>query len=212
MGWDLDTRIELVHDEKKSEAPVHLGPFLSWLARHRPELRIHILAWGGEAYSFLGRGTTLLRMTRWRLFSRRIDFELDSTHPREASHHQKILVVDDAVAFCGGIDMTGSRWDTREHRDREPGRRRPTTHRPYPPWHDATMAMDGDAAKALGDLGRERWKIACDEQLDAAEANCDPGPKRSTRSFATSTSPSPGPGERMASRTNCARSRHCSST
>ena len=177
MGWDLDTRIKLRPDEERDEAPVHLGPFIHWLAARQPELCIHILAWDGEVYSLLGRGTTLLRMARWRLFADRIDFKLDSKHPREASHHQKLLVVDDSFAFCGGIDMTGSRWDTREHRDDEPGRRRPTTHRRYPPWHDAAMALDGEAARALGDLCRLRWKIACEEELDCAGADSDPWPE-----------------------------------
>jgi phospholipase D1/2 len=177
MGWDLDTRIELIAEEEDGEAPIHLGPFIAWLVKQRPELCIHILAWDGEVYSLLGRGTTLLRMARWRLFNDRIDFNLDSNHPREASHHHKLLVVDDSFAFCGGIDMTGSRWDTREHRDDDPRRRRPTTHRSYPPWHDAAMAIDGAAARGLGDLCRLRWKIACDEQLDCAEGACDAWPE-----------------------------------
>ena len=177
MGWDLDTRIELITEEEDGEAPIHLGPFIAWLAKNRPDLCIHILAWDGEVYSLLGRGTTLLRMARWRLFSNRIDFKLDSNHPREASHHQKLLVVDDSFAFCGGIDMTGSRWDTRAHRDDDPGRRRPTTHRRYPPWHDAAMAIDGEAARALGDLCRLRWKIACEQELGCAEGDCDPWPE-----------------------------------
>ncbi|MDQ4087734.1 MAG: phospholipase D-like domain-containing protein, partial [Pseudomonadota bacterium] len=120
--------------------------------------------------------TTLLRMAAWRMFNKHISFKLDSSHPREASHHHKILVVDDAFAFCGGIDMTGSRWDTRAHKDDEPGRKRPTTHRRYDPWHDAAMAVEGDAARALGDLGRIRWKIACSEELDCADGHCDPWP------------------------------------
>ena len=176
IGWDLDTRIELVHKSRAEGAPLHLGAFISWLAKTRPGLRIHILAWGGEAYSFLGRGTTLLRMARWRLFSDRIDFQLDSNHPLHASHHHKIVIVDDSVAFCGGIDMTGSRWDTRAHRDDEPGRRRPTTHRVYGPWHDATMALDGGAARALGELGRERWKLACGRELDPPAEHGDAWP------------------------------------
>ena len=179
MGWDLDTRIKLLGEahEGDSEGPVHLGAFLAWLAKRRPGLRIHILAWGGQSYRFLGRGTTLARLAAWRLFNRQIDFELDSQHPREASHHHKILVVDDALAFCGGIDMTGSRWDTRGHKDDEPGRRRPTTGRRYQPWHDATMAVDRDAARALGDLGRKRWKIACDQDLPRPDVECDPWPE-----------------------------------
>jgi phosphatidylserine/phosphatidylglycerophosphate/cardiolipin synthase-like enzyme len=176
MGWDLDTRLKLTEERAEDGAPVHLGPFISWLAKKRPGLCIHILAWDGEIYSLLGRGTTLIRMGVWRLFNKRISFKLDSSHPRQASHHHKILVVDDAFAFCGGIDMTGSRWDTREHKDHEPGRKQPTTHRPYEPWHDAALAVEGDAARALGDLGRIRWKIACSEELDCADGHCDPWP------------------------------------
>jgi phosphatidylserine/phosphatidylglycerophosphate/cardiolipin synthase-like enzyme len=183
LGWDLDTRITLIDRESDEHAddgaPIHLGPLLSWLARRRPELRIQILAWGGEAYSFLGRGTTLARLAWWRYSRDHIDFRLDTTHPLEASHHQKILVIDNRLAFCGGIDMTGSRWDTSEHRDHEPGRRRPTTHRHYPPWHDLSMAVDGDAACAIGDLCRARWKLACDAELpDAERPDDDPWPDR----------------------------------
>ena len=35
--------------------------------------------------------------------------------PLGASHHQKVVVVDDAVAFVGGLDLTHCRWDTPEH-------------------------------------------------------------------------------------------------
>jgi phosphatidylserine/phosphatidylglycerophosphate/cardiolipin synthase-like enzyme len=66
--------------------------------------------------------------------------------------------------------MTGSRWDTRGHKDDDPNRRRPTTGRRYGPWHDTTMAVDGEAAKALGELGRLRWKIGCHEEIPAAKA------------------------------------------
>ena len=184
LGWDLDTRLALIDREEDGEAPIHLGPLINWLARHRPDLCIRILAWGGEIYSFLGRGTTLARLAWWRMASRNIDFRLDSTHPREASHHQKILVIDNKLAFCGGIDMTGSRWDTPEHLDDDPRRSQPTTHRPYAPWHDVSMAVDGEAACAVADLCRDRWKLACGKDLveaaggdgDSAERSDDPWP------------------------------------
>jgi phospholipase D1/2 len=114
-----------------------------------------------------GRGTTPFRMLRW-AFDPKISIKWDSNHPLDGSHHQKILVIDDALAFCGGIDITGSRWDTRGHRDKEPGRRRPFTGRRYDPWHDATMAVDGDAACALGDLARVRWEVASSQKRSRA--------------------------------------------
>jgi phosphatidylserine/phosphatidylglycerophosphate/cardiolipin synthase-like enzyme len=29
-----------------------------------------------------------------------------------ASHHPKIVVIDDAIAFVGGLDLARGRWDT----------------------------------------------------------------------------------------------------
>lgn len=158
IGWDFDTRINLDRDET-DEGPTELGAFLTWLPKRTPGLQIHILKWDVGSIKLLGRGSTVFRLARWAA-SDNIHFKLDGVHPVGASHHHKILVIDDRLAFCGGIDMTGDRWDTRDHRDKDPGRRRPTTRRRYGPWHDATMAMDGPAARALGDLARDRWKVA----------------------------------------------------
>ena len=181
MGWDVDTRIRLDTDPDDG-APEHLGPLLSWLVHNRPGLSIYILAWDGGAYKFLGRGSTLFRLATWSRHER-MHFRFDGAHPREACHHQKILVVDDCLAFCGGIDMTGSRWDTRDHLDDHPGRRRPTTHRRYPPWHDTTMAVDGEAAKTLGDLARLRWKICTDNDLPCCGRDDPPWPKELEPAF-----------------------------
>lgn len=163
IGWDFDTRIDLDSGEG-DEAPTELGAFINYLPKRTPGLQIHILKWDVGAIKLLGRGTTVFRLARWAM-SDNIHFKLDGTHPVGASHHHKIVVIDDRLAFCGGIDMAGDRWDTREHRDKDPGRRRPTTRRRYDPWHDATMALDGPAAKALGDLARERWQLAGGEPI-----------------------------------------------
>jgi phosphatidylserine/phosphatidylglycerophosphate/cardiolipin synthase-like enzyme len=173
IGWDFDTRILL--DDGADEAPATLGSFVSWLARSRPEVAVHILRWDLGATKLLGRGTTLLRLINWAR-SPQINFKLDGAHPPGASHHQKIVVIDDKLAFCGGIDMTATRWDTREHRDGDERRKRPTTGRHYRPWHDATMAVDGAAARALGILSRERWTTAGGEPLPTPDAPGDPWP------------------------------------
>jgi phospholipase D1/2 len=173
IGWDFDTRIFLDREDGPGEptpgVPDELGPFIQWLAGNRPDLCIHILKWDMGALKLLGRGTTLIRLARW-AWHKRITFKLDGAHPTGASHHQKILVIDDALAFCGGIDMTADRWDTRAHAPGHPGRRRPTTRRRYDPWHDATMAVDGAAAKALGELARTRWATAGGDRLSAPQA------------------------------------------
>ena len=43
IGWDFDTRIQL--DDADDEAPPTLGAFISWMAKHRPGVAIHILRW-----------------------------------------------------------------------------------------------------------------------------------------------------------------------
>ena len=70
--------------------------------------------------------------------------------------------------------MTGDRWDTREHRDDDPERQQPNG-KPYGPWHDATSALEGPAAAALGELARDRWQRAGGAALAAVPAtNCWP--------------------------------------
>jgi uncharacterized membrane protein YdjX (TVP38/TMEM64 family) len=73
-------------------------------------------------------------------------------------------VVDDSVAFCGGIDLTKNRWDTPEHRVNDPRRIDPEG-KSYGPFHDIQMVVDGEAAATLGDLFRDRWFWANGQRL-----------------------------------------------
>ena len=86
--------------------------------------------------------------------------------PFGAAHHQKLVVVDDAVAFAGGLDLTIRRWDTPAHRPHDRRRVDPQG-RPYPPFHDMQMVVDGAAAAALAELARARWARAACEELPA---------------------------------------------
>jgi phosphatidylserine/phosphatidylglycerophosphate/cardiolipin synthase-like enzyme len=74
------------------------------------------------------------------------------------------------------MDLTGNRWDTPAHPDRDPRRRLPDGG-VYEPRHDVMMAVDGAAAAALGDLARERWRRATGERLAPAGAAGDPWPE-----------------------------------
>ena len=97
----------------------------------------------------------------WKTHSR-VRFYMDDKHPVGASQHQKIVVVDDAVAFSGGLDLSKWRWDTPEHRIDDQRSVDPDG-KPYPPFHDVQMVVDGAAAAALGQLARERWQRATGE-------------------------------------------------
>jgi len=170
VGWDFDTRIKFEPEGKTLDGPNKLGPFLRWIDKHRADVQVFVLKWDLGAIHALGRGTTPLAILDW-MTSKRIHFKLDGAHPTAAAHHQKVVVVDDVLAFCGGIDMTADRWDTREHRDDDPRRRRPSGRR-YGPWHDVSTVVDGDVARALGELARQRWKWASGEELTPPDG-CD---------------------------------------
>jgi phosphatidylserine/phosphatidylglycerophosphate/cardiolipin synthase-like enzyme len=177
IGWDFDTRILLssgrrwwnlrTHKEKEKRFPARLGTFILWLAHRTPQLEIRLLKWNVALLKSMFRGSMIFDLARWGM-SRSIDFKFDSAHPIGCSHHQKIVVIDDRVAVCGGIDMTSDRWDTRDHVHDDKRRRRPTG-RKYDPWHDVTMIMEGDVAQSLGELGRDRWKVAGGEEMLACK-------------------------------------------
>ncbi len=158
IGWDFDGRIALGHDLGE-EGPPKLGDFVLWLVERNPELEIFLLRWDVGAMKTLVRGSTIITLLKW-MAHPRIHTKLDGAHPTGSSHHQKIVVIDDALAFCGGIDMTADRWDTREHAFEDERRRRPFTRRRYKPWHDASTAVTGPAAAALGEISRHRWLMA----------------------------------------------------
>ncbi len=165
VGWDFDARIHLTNEARLPDEPETVGEFLYWLVERNPELELYLLRWDVGAIKTLGRGSTMFTVVKW-MTHPRIHTKLDGAHPPAASHHQKIVSIDDRFAFCGGIDMTGDRWDTRDHRDEDPGRRRPNG-QSYGPWHDATSALDGAVAAALGELCRERWMRATGDMLTA---------------------------------------------
>lgn len=165
IGWDFDTRVRLGPGRKfynlpdKDVQPARLGPFVVWLVNRTKGLQVRVLKWNFGALRFIFRGSMILDLIRW-FFKRGIDFKFDSAHPLGCSQHQKIIVIDDNLAVCGGIDMTSDRWDTPAHLEADPRRRHPYGTRLYGPWHDLSMLVEGEVAGALAELGRERWVAA----------------------------------------------------
>ena len=159
-GWQLDSRMRLNPEDEKCP---QFGDFLHDLVRSNRKLRVYVLVWDFAMVYAADREIVPLYAHPWRTH-RRIHFRLDNHHPLGASHHQKIVVIDDAVAFAGGLDIAERRWDTPEHRAKDL-RRVDSHNRPYPPYHDVQLMIDGEAAGALGDLVRERWRRATGKRV-----------------------------------------------
>lgn len=173
-GWDLHSSLRLRRDGKQGEAPDELAPLLSWLVRRRPKLQVQILLWDFAMIYALERQVLPVFHLGWRT-PRRIHFRLDGEHPLGASRHRKVVVVDDAVAFVGGLDLTARRFDDREHRPASPARVDPWGH-PFGPFHDVQMAVAGDIARDLGDLLRSRWEQVTGRRIEPVEEALDPWP------------------------------------
>ncbi len=162
IGWEFDSRIRLIRDPL-SHAQEEIGSLLDYLVRTRPDLRIFILIWDSAfIYAFNREFAGSVKM-EWLTHSR-LRFCLDDTHPFGASHHQKIVVVDDAIGFVGGIDISSQRWDSRSHCRIDPRRNDPGALK-YPPFHDIMGVVTGEAARTLGDICRERWRRATGEEV-----------------------------------------------
>jgi len=158
VGWDLDSRTRLVGESGKADDgfPEGLVDFLSALAEQRPKLVVHLLVWDYSVLYTLERELFPLLSLHWRTPDR-IRYCLDDDLPLGASHHQKIVTVDDAVAFSGGLDLTIRRWDSCDHRFKNECRVDPAGE-PYFPFHDVQAVVDGEAARALAELARQRWE------------------------------------------------------
>ncbi|MGY2051573.1 phospholipase D-like domain-containing protein [Methylobacterium sp. JK268] len=180
VGWDFDGRIRLREDAPESESPP-LGPFLRGLVEGKPDLQLRILIWSVGTLHGPGETLPMLFGAEWQRHPR-IRVKLDTRHPLYAAHHQKIVCVDDTLAFVGGMDLTVQRWDTPAHRAEDPRRRDPDGE-PYGPVHDTHMAVDGEAAAAVAALVRDRWRDATGEVLEPAPA-APPWPRDLVPDFA----------------------------
>jgi phosphatidylserine/phosphatidylglycerophosphate/cardiolipin synthase-like enzyme len=193
-GWQFDTQARLLRPDPGSPPPhpIELLPFLNHLCEATPALEIYITAWDYSVVYALER--EWLQKLRFDFQSHsRVHFEF-LNHPEPGGcHHQKLVIVDGQVAFVGGLDLCDSRWDTREHKKHDPARI--DTHgRPYKPFHDIQVALEGPVVGALQQLFLDGWTMAgglaispprpglvgaglVDGSIDAAAPSDSDGPK-----------------------------------
>ena len=176
VGWDIHSQTRLVGESGEADDgyPALFADFLSELVRRRRELEIRLLLWDYSLLYATERELFPTLTLRWNTPSR-VMFCLDDAVPLGSSQHQKLIVVDDAIAFSGGLDVTVRRWDTPAHELHKSARVDPTG-KPYAPFHDVQALVDGAAAGALAELVRARWNCVADAPRPPPPTQHDPWP------------------------------------
>lgn len=164
-GWDIDSRTAFRREGSDDSYPLQLGDFLNALAEERSELQIYILVWDFVRFMGMEREWFPQFKLGWNTHPD-IHFRLDNRHPVGASMHHKLVVIDDMIAFCGGLDLTKQRWDTPGHHPDNEHRTTPEGEW-YRPHHDIQIMVSGPPAESLGDYFRHRWQQVTDRKLVA---------------------------------------------
>jgi phospholipase D1/2 len=175
-GWQFDTMARLLRPspEASPSHPIELLPFLNYLCEATPALEIYITAWDYSVVYALER--EWLQKLRFDFQSHsRVHFEF-LNHPEPGGcHHQKLVIVDGRVAFAGGLDLCDARWDTRQHLRGDP--RRIDVHgKPYKPFHDIQVMLDGPVVANLERLFLEGWRLATGSDLSGVHNSESAGP------------------------------------
>lgn len=78
---------------------------------------------------------------------------IDNTAPTITSgHHDKIIIIDNQIGFCGGLDLSHGKWDTSEHDFDNPLREAHAQ-----PWHDIEVMVKGPVVWDLIYHFHQRW-------------------------------------------------------
>ncbi|MGQ8366971.1 VTT domain-containing protein [Glaciecola sp. 1036] len=172
VGWDIDSRIRLLRgdEEKESELPSVISDLIALKAQENPELDVHLLRWD-SSLAFFGMREVWAKEVWDEKTPDNVKTILDSSIPMGGSQHQKIVIIDDELAFAGGMDVAMHRWDTREHKVEHPERDDGDGN--YGPFHDVQVALSGKIVSELSKLVRWRWNRLVEDEQRVTEAIVD---------------------------------------
>ena len=135
------------------------GPTLrELLAEAAERVDVRVLAWAGAPLPLFHPDRGEVREARDELVrGTRIAMALDPKERPFHCHHEKLVLVDDKVAFVGGIDLTnfaGDRLDSSEHPRRE-----------GVGWHDTCAHVEGPLVTDVARHFVMRWREVAGEAL-----------------------------------------------
>jgi phosphatidylserine/phosphatidylglycerophosphate/cardiolipin synthase-like enzyme len=150
-GWHLASHFELV----RGEHPIAIGPLLAELAER---IDVRVMVWAGAPVPVfhptrkeVDAGVeVLVRDTQ-------IQCVKDPREHPVHCHHEKTMVIDDEVAFVGGIDMTDLAGDRFDRSDHEARRRLG--------WHDVGSRLEGPVVGDVAEHFAMRWHEVTRQRL-----------------------------------------------
>jgi phosphatidylserine/phosphatidylglycerophosphate/cardiolipin synthase-like enzyme len=132
------------------------------LADAAARVDVRVLCWAGAPLPLFHPDRREVRRLRDELVrGTRISMALDAHERPLHCHHEKLVVVDDRVAFVGGIDLTGlagDRLDTSRH-----------PARPGVGWHDTCVRLEGPVVTDVARHFLLRWRAVTAERVPDAE-------------------------------------------
>lgn len=174
LGWQFDPRTRLDPEAPGGIRRYEVGHQLRKLVESRDGFEVRLLIWRSPVVIAASQGFYPHKALRW-FRERVVEMHLTGTGLMGGCHHQKVVIIDDKVAFIGGGDISVDRWDEESHFSGDPRRCLPSG-LIAAPRHEWMCVLDGPAARMLGDLARNRWDWARRETLQAIECDSDPWP------------------------------------
>jgi phosphatidylserine/phosphatidylglycerophosphate/cardiolipin synthase-like enzyme len=153
-GWHIAPTFALTRGER----PSVLKELLAEVATRIP---VRVLIWAGVPVPVMQPWRGDVRKGRDELTAgNQIQCALDARERPMHCHHEKTIVIDDRIAFVGGIDLTNfhaDRWDTEDHKPRG-----------AVGWHDVAARVAGPAVRDVAENFAMRWQAITGETLPPA--------------------------------------------
>lgn len=151
VGWQVDSRLRF-----QNPKPETLREKILRICREKPEFQFYFLIWDHAFFYCSER--ELLQGLRWLKLHPRVHFVLDNRHPYGSSHHEKIVILDGKISFCGGIDFCDARWDTPQHYYFDSRRSLNGKKERHGPYHDLAVKVQGSICGEIQNHVRRRWE------------------------------------------------------
>jgi phosphatidylserine/phosphatidylglycerophosphate/cardiolipin synthase-like enzyme len=154
-SWNLEPSFD--------PGPRTASPVRDLLAETAERVPVRVLVWAGAPVPVFQPRRGVVKDARERLVKgTKVQCELDAHGRAMHCHHEKLVIVDDEVAFVGGIDLTslaGDRYDSSTH--------------PHKPdaigWHDAASKLRGPIVRDVAAHFALRWEAVRGEALELPE-------------------------------------------